>query len=80
MPRSHKIHGPVTERHLMLPPSLVFTHQVRQAWSVPAKLYILYILWCQQRNVERENERKKGEVATLYPGVEVASDGEADDM
>ncbi len=33
---------------------------------------------CRQRYVERENERKKGEEATLYPGVEVASNGEAD--
>lgn len=33
-----------------------------------------------QRYVEREIERKNGEKATLYSGVEVASDGEADDI
>ena len=34
---------------------------------------------CHQRYVEREHLRKKREEATIYPGVEIASDDEAND-
>ena len=77
---------------LAISDSLDYTHQRRQTWLVPpaTRCTLLPVTalislirgvrhgQCHQRYVERENKRKKGKEATLYPGVEVASYGEAD--